>query len=57
MSDELMTQYEARKQAAQLRREGIPAVAGAVPIGSWGGCEQGWTVYIGNPYADMRGAT
>jgi hypothetical protein len=56
MTDDLMTQAEARQQAAQLRQEGIPAVAGAVPLGSWGGHEQGWAVYIGNPYADMRGA-
>lgn len=43
----LMTQTEARKEAKRLYEEdGIMAVAGPVPLNSWGGQEKGWTVYI-----------
>lgn len=48
----LMTQIEARYEATQLCEQGIPAVAAPVPLGAWGGREQGWSVFIGNPYAD-----
>lgn len=48
--EDLMTQTEARAEADRLRKEGVAAVAGVVPLGAWGGHEQGWTVYIGDPY-------
>jgi len=44
---ELMTQTEARQEAKRLYEEsGIMAIAGPVPLNSWGGQEKGWTVYI-----------
>lgn len=50
----LMTQTEARQEAKRLQDKGIFAIAGAVPLNSWGGHEDGWTVYIGNPYAAAK---
>jgi len=49
---ELITQAQARADAAELRKAGIAAVAAPVPFGAWGGTEAGWTVYIGSPFAD-----
>lgn len=43
---ELMTQSEAREEAKRLQAEGIMAIAGTVPLNSWGGQEKGWTVYL-----------
>jgi hypothetical protein len=45
-----MTQTEARTEARALQAQGIPAVAGTVPLTAWGGHEREWTVYIGAPY-------
>jgi hypothetical protein len=46
LTGDLMTQTRARQQAAVLRAGGIPAIAVAVPPGSWGGAEKGWDVRI-----------
>jgi hypothetical protein len=48
-TEPLMSMEDARREASELRKNGIPAVAGTVPPGSWGGAEKGWTVYIGSP--------
>lgn len=50
MSD-LITQSEARQLARRLNEasdhpEGMVNIAHAVPIGSWGGHEQGWSVSL-----------
>jgi hypothetical protein len=47
LPDDLMTQSEARAEAKRLHAGGIPAIAHAVPVASWGGHEKGWTVTIG----------
>jgi hypothetical protein len=47
----LMTQGEARAEANRLRARGVPCVAATVPLSCWGGQEEGWTVYLGDPYA------
>lgn len=49
MTDELMTQTEARRQAkhdneAGTLPAGLVAIAVPVPRGAWGGHEKGWTV-------------
>jgi hypothetical protein len=44
----LHTQSEARAEAKRLNTDPLPgliAVAGRYPLNSWGGAEQGWTVY------------
>lgn len=41
-----MTQIEARKRAKKLVVEGIPVIAGGVPLPSWGGKERTWGVYL-----------
>lgn len=45
-AEELLSQADARQQARALTEAGTPAVAVAVPSGSWGGTEQGWTVNL-----------
>lgn len=50
----LMTQTQARREANQLRARGIWCVAATVPLGAWGGQEDGWTVYIGDPNGQHR---
>jgi hypothetical protein len=55
MTNNLMTQTEARTEAKRLNTDGLVpaglvAVAVAWPIRSWGGHEQGWTVgYAAKP--------
>lgn len=51
MSPDLLTQTEARKRARDLNEEGdhpngMVNVAHPVPVGSWGGHEEGWTVSL-----------
>lgn len=45
-SNGLVSQSEAREQARALTEAGTPAVAVPVPLGSWGGTEEGWTVNL-----------
>lgn len=50
MTEDLLSQTDARREARRLNDEGkVPegliAIAGAVPLNSWGGQERGWTVY------------
>lgn len=48
MPEQLLSQTEARQQARALNNEsptpGIAWIAHAVPLGSWGGHEKGWSV-------------
>lgn len=41
-----MSQREARKRALVKRTNGLPVVAAAVPINSWGGKEEQWGLYL-----------
>lgn len=41
----MMSQTEARQLAKTLQGRGMPVIAGAVPLGSWGGTEKGWGIY------------
>ncbi len=59
MSD-LLTQSEARKLAREKNEagdypNGMVNVAHAVPVGSWGGQEQGWSVSLVKAEASTGG--
>jgi len=41
-----MTQTEARKRAKVKQGNGLPVIAGAVPLASWGGREKEWGLYL-----------
>lgn len=41
-----MTQIEARRKAKALAAQGIPAIAGSVPLGAWSGHEKHWGIYL-----------
>lgn len=44
-------QATARRQAAALTEGSLIYVAAPVPLGAWGGTEQGWDVFA---YPEMR---